>query len=153
VQDKETELQSFLELISKKKFTIDESQTELSIEEEQEYSSPSDDDNDKSASIQISEKAKEQVNKLKIANEKLKIDNDNLKKLAEHRIKYSWAIFIFVICFVSVSLGIVILSGLNILCLSDTILGALQGTNMVQVIGVLYIVTKWLYPANGNGKK
>lgn len=79
---------------------------------------------------------------------KLKIENENLKKLANHRITYSWWIFGFVVLFVLLSFMIIILSGLDVLKLNDNVLDVLLGTNMAQVVGVLYIVAKWLYPNN-----
>lgn len=151
MQNKEVDLKSFEELINKKIFTIDDSQTELSLEEEAKYSSPVDDDDDKSASAQISEKAK----KLKIANEKLVIENTNLKKLSDHRLHYSWAIFVFVVLYTLSFIAIFVLVGIKFLCINDSVMKIFLGTNTIQIVGILYIVAKWLYPANGNsnGKK
>lgn len=85
-------------------------------------------------------------NKAREENNKLKIENGNLKKLAEHRIAYSWAIFIFVVIVVLIVLGIFIFSGLGKLTLSTDNLDTLLQTNTVQAIGILYIIAKWLYP-------
>ena len=87
----------------------------------------------------VQEKAREE-------NNKLKIDNQNLKDLATHRIKYSKWILGFVILFVSTVLIILILSGYKILIFNDNVIDVLLATNTVQVVGVLYIVAKWLYP-------
>lgn len=79
-------------------------------------------------------------------NNKLKIENGNLEKLAKHRITYSWAIFVFVVVVVLIVLGIFIFSGLGKLTLSTDNLDTLLQTNTVQAIGILYIIAKWLYP-------
>ena len=70
--------------------------------------------------------------------------------MSKHRIKYSWYIFYFVICFVLLTLLILVCVGKNQLQLSDDVLITLFATNMVQVVGVLYIVAKWLYPYKQN---
>ena len=85
---------------------------------------------------------KKQIEEIK----ELQINNDNIEKLANHRIKYSWFIFWFVCIFFIYSLTIVLLNGFKIITISDTVLGILLGTNTADVIGVLFIVAKWLYP-------
>lgn len=84
--------------------------------------------------------------KARVENNTLKIKNSNLENLAGHRIAYSWGLFGFVVLFMVSTLAVLLLSGKDNLTLSDTVLTVLLGTNMTQVIGVLYIVTKWLYP-------
>lgn len=104
-------------------------------------------DEHKNANVlkEVQEKAREAVNTLKI-------ENQNLQKLADHRIRYSWAILAFVVVFCLLVLRVVFLVGSEEMKLSDTVLNMLLGTTMVQVIGVLYIVAKWLYPQNGKDK-
>jgi len=87
----------------------------------------------------VQDKARESTNKLKI-------ENVNLEQLAKHRIAYSWWIFGFVVTFLILVLTILILSGFKVIELNDNVLNTLLTTNMVQVVGVLYIVAKWLYP-------
>ena len=87
----------------------------------------------------VQDKAREDTNTLKI-------ENANLEKLAKHRISYSWWIFAFVFTFLILVLSILLLSGFKIIVLSDNVLNTLLATNMVQIVGVLYIVAKWLYP-------
>lgn len=94
------------------------------------------------------QKEAELLTQMKEKANKLKIENDNLKKLADHRIRYSWAILIFVVLFVIASITTVILTGNKILTINDNVLDILLATNTVQVVGVLYIVAKWLYPTN-----
>lgn len=76
----------------------------------------------------------------------LKIENDNLKKLNSHRINYSNYILCFVVVFVGLTIVIITLSGNKTLSINDNVLITLLSTNMFQVVGILYIVTKWLYP-------
>ena len=87
----------------------------------------------------VQEKAREE-------NNKLKIENQNLQNLASHRIVYSWWIFAFVVLVVIIILGIFIASGLGTLTISSDNLDTLLQSNTVQVIGILYIIAKWLYP-------
>ena len=85
-------------------------------------------------------------------NHKLTIENGNLEKLAKHRITYSWWIFGFVVIFLTMVLLIVTLNGFQIMKLNDNVIDTLLATNMVQVVGILYIVAKWLYPQNNTNK-
>lgn len=89
----------------------------------------------------------------------LKLQNDNLIMLSNLRKNYSWAIFCLSAFFLIVSMTIVILSAIticngqpsecfSILDLSDDVLLMILGTNVTQVIGILFIVAKWLYPNN-----
>lgn len=87
----------------------------------------------------LQEKAKAELSKLTI-------ENDNLKNLSQHRITYSWWIFGFVVLFVLIVLGIIVSNGLSWIVLNDNVLNILLATNTVQVVGVLYIIAKWLYP-------
>lgn len=88
------------------------------------------------------------VLKLQEKAKKLKIKNDNLIKLADHRIQFSWAIFVFVLLFSFFSLMILVCKGNGKLDISDEVIIVLLGTTVINVVGVLYIVTKWLYPQN-----
>lgn len=88
------------------------------------------------------------VLKLQEKAKKLKIKNDNLIKLADHRIQFSWAIFVFVLLFSFFSLMILVCKGNGKLDISDEVIIVLLGTTVLNVVGVLYIVTKWLYPQN-----
>lgn len=112
-------------------------------------------------------KATEQVNKLKNENEKLAIENGNLKKLAEHRETYSWAILAFVIATVIATFYIIIQASTPTLfpildngkyykllitkyVMSDQVIMMLLGTTLAQVLGILWLVVNWLYPSNNN---
>lgn len=81
-------------------------------------------------------------------NNKLKIENDNLQNLANHRIEYSKWIFKLVTFVIIIVFTIVILDGFDIINLDKETLDILLKTNTVQVVGVLFIVAKWLYPNN-----
>ena len=81
-------------------------------------------------------------------NNKLKIDNENLKKLADHRIDYSKWIFKLVASFIGAVFSIVVLDGFGVIEVEKDTLDILLKTNTVQVVGVLFIVAKWLYPNN-----
>jgi len=87
----------------------------------------------------------------------LEIENDDLAKMGPHRRTYSWWVFGFSTSFVISSLVIVLLSSWQIpasenafktlIKLDTSILITLLSTNMVQVVGLLFIVAKWLYPS------
>lgn len=77
---------------------------------------------------------------------RLKIKNDNLQKLAEHRIKYSVNILDFVVSFFAFVLIIIFLKGFKYIELDNDVLITILVTNAVDVIGILFIVAKWLYP-------
>jgi len=90
---------------------------------------------------------------------KLEIQNDDLAKLGPHRRRYSWWIFGFVSIFVAITFSILVLSSLQfeysnsngdhsfytILKLDNSVLDTLLQTNMIQAIGLLLIVAKWLF--------
>ncbi|MFA6143631.1 MAG: hypothetical protein WCW84_05855 [Sulfurimonas sp.] len=124
------------------------------------------DHKEKEATALIQETAR----KVKAKNARLEIENSNLKKLAEHREAYSWAILAFVICTVIVTFYIVIQAGTPVLfpilendkdykllitnyVISDQVIMTLLGTTLAQVIGILWLVVKWLYPSNNNHTK
>jgi len=140
-----------------------------STEEESVYSETAEevqqDHKGKEAFDALKETATQQVQELKHNNATLLIQNENLKKLSEHRRFYSWAVLAFVAIVFFFTLTIVILSGNSIILnlpnkeflilprilLSEEVLLMLLGTNMVQVVGILWLVVKWLYPSNGKG--
>jgi len=86
----------------------------------------------------------------------LKIQNDDLAQLGPHRRKYSWWVLGFSITFVVIVLTILVLSSLQIVAgesgfrtiikLENEVLITLLATNTVQVIGLLYVVARWLFP-------
>ena len=91
---------------------------------------------------------------------KLEIENDDLAKLGPHRRKYSWCILGFVFIFVVIAFSILLLSSFQIqsitedktlffrtfIKLDNEVLMTLLATNTVQVVGLLYVVAKWLFP-------
>ncbi len=80
--------------------------------------------------------------------ELLNTENIALKSLSQHRIQYSWAIFVLVSLFILASFVVAYMYGSGHLDKLDTsIIITIFTTNMVQLVGVLYIVAKWLYPA------
>jgi hypothetical protein len=94
-----------------------------------------------------SEKSKQEI-------QRLKIENADLEMLGPHRRKYSWWIFGFVAFFVLLAFITLFFTGLNIINLSENVLITLLTTNMFQVVGLLYIVAKWLFtPKNMHSKK
>jgi len=128
------------------------------------------DHKDKEALVLVKETAREQLNKFKKKNEKLEIENSNLKKLAEHREAYSWAILLFVVVTVIITFYIVVQASTPVLfpildngkyykllitnyVISDNVIMTLLSTTLVQVIGILLLVVKWLYPSNNNHTK
>ncbi|MBL1260374.1 MAG: hypothetical protein COB33_007580 [Thiotrichaceae bacterium] len=95
----------------------------------------------------------------------LKISNDDLAQLGPHRRKYSWWVLVFTILFVFVVTLIVGLSSWQIevsekeyrtlIKLEDEVLITLLATTTVQVVGLLYVVARWLFPTldkSGMGK-
>lgn len=91
---------------------------------------------------------------------KLAIENDDLAMLGPHRRKYSWWILSFVFFFVITTFSILVLSSIQIalpqkniespfytiLNLDNEVLITLLATNTVQVVGLLFVVAKWLFP-------
>jgi hypothetical protein len=77
--------------------------------------------------------------------QKLKIENTDLALLGPYRRKYSWWIFIFAVSFVLLAMALLLLSGFQVITISDQVLITLLATNTVQVVGLLYIVAKWLF--------
>lgn len=87
----------------------------------------------------------------------LTIRNDDLSRLGPHRRKFSWWILIFSASFVVCTMGIVLLSSYQVpineseystpIKLDDSVLITLLATNTVQVVGLLYVVAKWLFPS------
>jgi hypothetical protein len=107
------------------------------------------------------EAAKEQNNTLKLNNDTLRIQNSELHGLACHRINYSWAIFALTLLFLFATFLFLYLSShvtYDVMChkfiknieISDDVMMVLLGTNAVQVVGILFVVAKWLFPAANN---
>ena len=100
---------------------------------------------------------------LSIAREKirkLEIENDDLAMLGPHRRKYSWWILGFVIFFVLATFSVLLMSSFQIeavaadkassfrtlIKLDNEVIITLLATNTAQVVGLLYVVAKWLFP-------
>ena len=93
----------------------------------------------------------------------LKIRNDDLSQLGPHRIKFSWWVLGFSIFFVICTLLIVFLSSYQIptsedeyrtiIELDDSVLITLLATNTVQIVGLLYVVARWLFPSIDKNNK
>ncbi|MEE8057341.1 MAG: hypothetical protein V3T17_05840 [Pseudomonadales bacterium] len=91
---------------------------------------------------------------------KLEIENDDLAMLGPHRRMYSWWILGFVISFVLVTFSVLLMSSFQIeaitedkassfrtlIKLDNEVIMTLLATNTVQVVGLLYVVAKWLFP-------
>lgn len=97
---------------------------------------------------------------------KLEIENDDLAMLGPHRRAYSWWILGFVISFVLVTFAVLLMSSFQIeviaedktssfrtlLKLENEVVITLLATNTVQVVGLLYVVAKWLFPTKSQNK-
>lgn len=97
---------------------------------------------------------------------KLEIENDDLAMLGPHRRKYSWWILAFVFLFVIATFSIVLMSSFQVeavaanqklffrtvINLDNAVLMTLLATNTVQVVGLLYVVAKWLFPRKSEKK-
>jgi hypothetical protein len=141
-----------------------------SAEESTYFESPEEaqhDHKEKEATTLVQETARETLNEYKKKIEKLGIENSNLKKLAEHRENFSWAILLFVVVTVMITFYIVVQASTPVLfpildngkyykllitnyVISDKVIMTLLGTTLVQVIGILWLVVNWLYPSNNN---
>ncbi|MDQ6989922.1 MAG: hypothetical protein Q9M19_08560 [Mariprofundaceae bacterium] len=87
----------------------------------------------------------------------LQINNDDLAQLGPHRRLYSWWILGFSIFFIISVLVVLILASYQValserelgtmLKLDNEVLITLLATNTVQVVGLLFIVAKWLFPS------
>lgn len=97
---------------------------------------------------------------------KLEIENNDLALLGPHRRNYSWWILGFVILFVIISFSVLLMSSYQIevvgegevvdfrtlIELDNEVLMTLLATNTVQVVGLLYVVAKWLFPTKSKGQ-
>jgi len=97
---------------------------------------------------------------------KLEIENDDLAMLGPHRRAYSWWILGFVISFVLATFTVLLMSSFQIeviaedktasfrtlLKLENEVVMTLLATNTVQVVGLLYVVAKWLFPTKPQKK-
>tara|TARA_B100000745_G_C20154332_1_gene395603 strand:- start:1009 stop:1506 length:498 start_codon:yes stop_codon:yes gene_type:complete len=91
---------------------------------------------------------------------KLEIENDDLALLGPHRRHYSWWILGFVFLFVFTTFLLLVLSAVQIetpqsgqpstyhslIEIDNEVMMTLLATNTVQVVGLLYVVAKWLFP-------
>lgn len=59
---------------------------------------------------------------------------------------YARRIFIFLSAYAGLVLAIVILAGLKLLSMSDTVQCVLLGTSLADVIGLMAIVARYLFP-------
>lgn len=108
-------------------------------------------------------------NTLNIAKErirKLQIENNDLAMLGPHRRRYSWWILSFVIVFVLITFSILLLSAWQIeatstngtityrtlIALNEEVIITLLATNTIQVVGLLFVVAKWLFPTKSPKK-
>lgn len=96
----------------------------------------------------------------KVRIRKLEIENDDLAKLGPHRRKSSWFILGVVFVFVLIAFSILFMSSFQIqsttedkavlfrtlIKLDNEVIMTLLATNTVQVVGLLYVVAKWLFP-------
>lgn len=74
--------------------------------------------------------------------------NDDLAQNIALRRRFSWAIYYFVISFVTIAVGIVLLCGIEPLAfhLSDAVLIALLTTMTTTIVGLLVFVVKYFFP-------
>lgn len=77
--------------------------------------------------------------------EQLKEDIESLKQDREQRKRFSRYIFIFMCCYMSVSLVAVFLKGFGITDLSDGVIISLMTTSLASVIGIFNFVAKYLF--------
>lgn len=87
---------------------------------------------------------------------KLEIENNDLAMLGPHRRRYSWWILGFVMFFVLMTFSVLMLSAIQLDSLEDGVYSLIKlenevvmtllATNTVQVVGLLYVVAKWLFP-------
>lgn len=62
------------------------------------------------------------------------------------RKNYARRIFIFLSTYAGLVLAIIVLNGFKLLSLSDTVLCVLLGTSLADVIGLMAIVARYLFP-------
>lgn len=95
----------------------------------------------------------------------LEIENDDLALLGPHRRRYSWWILGFVMVFVATTFMVLLSSAIQVsvvqngesfyrslIVLDNDVLMTLLATNTVQVVGLLYVVAKWLFPTKTERK-
>lgn len=92
---------------------------------------------------------------------KLEIENNDLAMLDPHRRLYSWWILGFAIAFVFITFTFLFLASYQtevitedkstiyktLIVLDKEVMMTLLATNTVQVVGLLYVVAKWLFPS------
>jgi len=74
-----------------------------------------------------------------------KIEMQEYKQNISERKRYANRVFIFVIGWLVAAISILILNGLRILHLSDTILSILIGTTTLDIFGFFYLVMRYLF--------
>lgn len=79
-------------------------------------------------------------------------DYTSKKQDREQRKYFSTWIFGVVCAYLLIVLVLLYLTGFSLTRLSDTVLVALLTTTTVNVIGLLVIVARYLFPRNGNNK-
>jgi hypothetical protein len=69
---------------------------------------------------------------------------EHIQNISERK-RYANRVFIFVISWLIAAIAILILNGLRILHLSDTILSVLIGTTTLDIFGFFYLVMRYLF--------
>lgn len=80
-------------------------------------------------------------------------DYTSKKQDREQRKQFSIWIFGIVCVYLLIVLVLLYLTGFSLTILSDTVLVSLLTTTTANVIGLLVIVARYLFPRNGNGNK
>lgn len=80
-------------------------------------------------------------------------DYTSKKQDREQRKQFSIWILGIVCVYLLIVLVLLYLTGFSLTILSDTVLVALLTTTTANVIGLLVIVARYLFPRNGNGNK
>lgn len=91
---------------------------------------------------------------------KLTIENDDLAMLGPHRRLFSWFIFGFGVLFTVVTIVYLIAATVPVniqvgelmvertyVQVDDSVLKILLGTSLAQVVGLMYVVARWLFPS------
>jgi hypothetical protein len=109
---------------------------------------------DKKIHIQLIKKIKQGDDGKQLTREDIELAtrNETLEGSRQDRLarkKFTPNLFWLLVVFLSCTLSIVVLSGLRILCLSDTVLVTLLTTTTADVIGIFIFVVKYLFKSNG----
>src|ERR1700730_481448 len=89
-----------------------------------------------------------QLETASIENVKLEIENQGLKQNIAERKKYAHRIYCMISVWLSGVFAILLLAGFNFLSfrLADSVLLAIVGGTTINVLGIFYIVTNYLFP-------